>query len=75
MFIDTILEHFSNFDYGAVGNIAHYNSVNVPEYNVSKVTAPAIILYSKQDNIVTPKVRKRRCYYLGTSELPKLWEL
>ncbi|XP_025414283.1 lipase 3-like [Sipha flava] len=46
---------FSNYDYGTVGNLAHYNSITVPEYNISKITAPAIILYSKRDNLVPPK--------------------
>lgn len=48
---------FSNYDYGPVGNLAHYGSSIVPEYNISKITAPAIILYSKKDNIVPPQVK------------------
>ncbi|XP_050521999.1 lipase 3-like [Daktulosphaira vitifoliae] len=45
---------FQNFDYGPIENIKHYNSTIVPEYNVTKVTAPSIIIYSKDDLVVSP---------------------
>ncbi|XP_050522001.1 lipase 3-like isoform X2 [Daktulosphaira vitifoliae] len=45
---------FQNFDYGPIENIKHYNSTIVPEYNVTKVTAPSIVIYSKDDLVVSP---------------------
>ncbi|XP_050431319.1 lipase 3-like [Adelges cooleyi] len=44
---------FCNFDYGPDENVKHYKSQVVPEYNVSKITAPTILIYSKTD-LVTP---------------------
>ncbi|XP_060867445.1 uncharacterized protein LOC132942812 [Metopolophium dirhodum] len=46
---------FTNYDYGPIGNMAHYHSRQVPEYDISKITAPAIIMYSKRDNLVPPQ--------------------
>ncbi|XP_050522631.1 lipase 3-like [Daktulosphaira vitifoliae] len=45
---------FQNFDYGPVGNMKHYNSKTAPEYNLKKVTAPSIIIYSKNDAATVP---------------------
>lgn len=58
---------FTNFDYGSDGNLDHYNSVIVPEYNVTKVTAPAIVLYSKNDILVPPRVSKHSKRFLDKS--------
>ncbi|XP_026806196.1 gastric triacylglycerol lipase-like [Rhopalosiphum maidis] len=46
---------FTNYDYGPIGNMRHYHSKQVPEYDIKKITAPAIILYSKRDNLVPPQ--------------------
>lgn len=49
---------FTNFDYGSSKNKIVYKSLKPPEYNVSRITVPTIILYSKRDNLVTKKVNE-----------------
>ncbi|XP_015364411.1 PREDICTED: lipase 3-like [Diuraphis noxia] len=48
-------DRFANYDYGPIGNMEHYHSRQPPEYDIKKVTAPAIVLYSKGDNLVPPQ--------------------
>jgi len=57
-FIVISIGRFTNYDYGPIGNMRHYHSKQVPEYDIKKITAPAIILYSKRDNLVPPQVNK-----------------
>lgn len=38
--------------------MALYKSLKPPEYNVSRITVPTIILHSKRDNLVTKKVNE-----------------
>ncbi|XP_050522083.1 gastric triacylglycerol lipase-like isoform X2 [Daktulosphaira vitifoliae] len=54
VFQSVISGRFQKYDYGPYGNLKHYNSSIVPEYNITKVTAPSIIIYSKDDIVTSP---------------------
>lgn len=66
---------FQMYDYDSCGwmdyvcpasntsNMAKYNQTTPPEYNLSAVTTPNIIYYSKTDTISLPKVGTTKQYY------------
>ncbi|XP_072396727.1 lipase 3-like [Diabrotica undecimpunctata] len=41
--------HFRKFDFGMIGNLEKYGSIWAPDYDLSKVTAPVFLFYSKND--------------------------
>lgn len=41
---------FRRFDHGIVGNLLEYGSVNPPDYDTSKITAPMALFYSENDS-------------------------
>uniref|UniRef100_A0A2H8TSX5 Lipase n=1 Tax=Melanaphis sacchari TaxID=742174 RepID=A0A2H8TSX5_9HEMI len=45
---------FSHYDYGSYGNLLHYHTKMAPDYNLSRITAPTYIVYSKNDTLVHP---------------------
>lgn len=48
-------QKFEKFNYGKDENMKIYNSEIPPEYNLSAVTVPVMILYGKNDYLVDPK--------------------
>nr|AKM28433.1 gastric triacylglycerol lipase 1 [Aphis gossypii] len=46
---------FGHYDYGPYGNMLHYHTKTAPDYDLSKITAPTYIIYSKNDSLVHPK--------------------
>lgn len=40
---------FQQFDYGVIGNIKHYGTSKPPEYDLSKITLPITLFWSKND--------------------------
>ncbi|XP_047996287.1 lipase 1-like [Leguminivora glycinivorella] len=43
---------FSKFDYGTANNLKLYGSPMPPEYNLGKVTMPAVLFYGQSDHLV-----------------------
>lgn len=41
--------HFRQWDYGLIGNWAHYKHLYPPEYALEKITAPVYLIYSHND--------------------------
>lgn len=48
-------QKFEKFDYGKTKNLELYGSSRPPEYNLSAVTLPVMVLYGESDNLVDPK--------------------
>ncbi|XP_063395705.1 lipase 1-like [Cydia fagiglandana] len=46
---------FNRWDYGEEGNMDHYKIKQAPIYNLSHITAPTMIVYSSNDEFVSPK--------------------
>ncbi|CAH2056966.1 unnamed protein product, partial [Iphiclides podalirius] len=46
---------FEKFDYGKTKNLEVYGSSRPPEYNLSAVTLPVMVLYGESDHLVDPK--------------------
>lgn len=51
-----ISEKFSHYDYGSSENLLRYHTTTPPAYDLSKITAPTYIIYSKNDTLVHPVV-------------------
>ncbi|KAI5635271.1 alpha/beta-hydrolase lipase region domain-containing protein [Phthorimaea operculella] len=47
--------YFEKFDYGKEKNLELYGSERPPQYNLSAVTVPVVIIYGKNDHLVDPK--------------------
>lgn len=47
---------FRKFDYGVFNNLNRYGSIEPPDYDISKITAPIALFYSENDNLVGVKV-------------------
>lgn len=45
---------FLKYDYGKLGNLKHYNQTTPPEYHVENITAPVVIMWSKNDQLADP---------------------
>ncbi|VVC92798.1 unnamed protein product [Leptidea sinapis] len=45
-------DRFQKFDYGETRNLIKYGSKEPPTYNISLVTPPTVLLYSRNDNLV-----------------------
>lgn len=48
------VDTFQNFDYGVDKNLQTYGSVQPPPYNLSRVTAPVVIINGYNDGLATP---------------------
>ncbi|XP_050355918.1 lipase 1-like [Nymphalis io] len=46
---------FQKFDYGSARNLQIYGKKQPPNYNLSAVTVPSVVLYGNNDNLVDPK--------------------
>ncbi|XP_061708432.1 lipase 3-like [Cydia pomonella] len=46
---------FNRWDYGEEENMNHYKIKQTPIYNISHITAPTMIVYSLNDEFVSPK--------------------
>ncbi|XP_063357721.1 lipase 1-like [Cydia amplana] len=46
---------FNRWDYGEEGNMNHYKNKQAPIYNLNHITAPTMIIYSSNDEFVSPK--------------------
>ncbi|KAK5640032.1 hypothetical protein RI129_010843 [Pyrocoelia pectoralis] len=57
--------HFRKYDYGRVRNIGRYGTLEPPEYNLSKVTAPVALFYSNEDMLMSPKIVEELCNKLA----------
>lgn len=44
---------FGQFDYGSIGNLERYGSADAPDYDLSKVAMPVVILSAKNDYFST----------------------
>lgn len=58
---------FSQYDYGAIQNFLKYGSMNPPDYPLSKVSLPVLILTALNDNLSTVEDA-----YLLKRELPNV---
>lgn len=47
---------FCHYDYGPSGNLLHYKTKTAPDYDLSRITAPTYVIYSKEDTLVRPVV-------------------
>ena len=47
---------FARFDYGTRGNLKHYQQKTPPNYDLSKVTAPVILMWGQRDWFADPEV-------------------
>ncbi|XP_065207181.1 lipase 3-like [Planococcus citri] len=56
---------FRKYDYGFKMNMVKYNSTVPPQYNISKITTPVVILCSATDPVVTMKDTKWLASHLG----------
>ncbi|XP_022170231.1 gastric triacylglycerol lipase-like [Myzus persicae] len=45
---------FCHYDYGPSGNLLHYKTKTAPDYDLSRITAPTYVIYSKEDTLVRP---------------------
>lgn len=45
------------YDYGLMGNLAHYRQITPPAYNLKNVVTPVVMIYGKGDPIAPPEVR------------------
>lgn len=56
---------FLYYNYGRKGNLARYNSVTPPAYNLSNVRVPVSLYYGTKDQFVGHKVSLRlRSFYI-----------
>ncbi|KAI5700536.1 hypothetical protein M8J75_000227 [Diaphorina citri] len=56
---------YQHYDYGFKGNLEHYGSKKVPQYNLTKVAAPVALFYSRGDMFVPYKNVDRLASELG----------
>lgn len=47
---------FRQYDYGREKNMLIYNSPEPPDYDVTKITVPIYLFYSKNDLLINPVV-------------------
>ncbi|XP_001951191.1 gastric triacylglycerol lipase [Acyrthosiphon pisum] len=45
---------FNHYDYGPSENLLRYRTRTAPDYDLSRVTAPTYVIYSKEDTLVHP---------------------
>ncbi|KAL1458960.1 hypothetical protein WDU94_010979 [Cyamophila willieti] len=51
--------NFAHFDYGtSEGNLAHYNRISPPEYNLTRVRVPVSLYYGETDSVCSTKGMK-----------------
>ncbi|XP_029171213.1 lipase 3-like isoform X2 [Nylanderia fulva] len=50
---------FRKFDYGSAKNLLMYNSVEPPDYDLTKITVPIALLYASNDLVADPVDVKR----------------
>ncbi|KAJ8667194.1 hypothetical protein QAD02_008856 [Eretmocerus hayati] len=43
------------YDYGTIGNLAHYGRLSPPVYNLQNIETPIVMIYSKGDKIAAPE--------------------
>ena len=49
---------FQKFDYGIVGNVPAYGQMSPPKYDLKRVKVPVYAVYSDNDYLADPEVRK-----------------
>ena len=57
-------ESFNYFDYGPAKNLERYGTVDPPEYNLTRVTAPVYLVHADSDPFAPPEVCKSSVQYL-----------
>lgn len=60
--------HFRKYDFGLFGNLERYKSVFPPNYDLSKVTAPVFLFYSRNDWMVGIQDVDRLCKELSNCQ-------
>ncbi|XP_072050942.1 gastric triacylglycerol lipase-like [Amphiura filiformis] len=50
----TYAKNFAMFDYGPLGNLAHYGQVRPPLYDVSEIDIPVALFYGSDDFLADP---------------------
>lgn len=53
----TILGAFRRFDYGILGNLVEYGTIEPPAYDPSLITVPVATYYGKNDFLASVDVR------------------
>jgi len=48
---------FSQYDYGPIMNLQHYNSTEPPTYNLRSIHVPIALIYGKNDVLTDVEVR------------------
>jgi lysosomal acid lipase/cholesteryl ester hydrolase len=58
---------FRQYDFGMIDNLKKYGSVNPPNYDLKKITAPTFLIYSKNDWLSAEKDVDRLCTGMPTA--------
>lgn len=59
--------YFREYDYGILSNMAQYGRATPPQYDVTKITAPTYMIYSKNDWLSAETDVNKLCSKMGDS--------